>query len=79
MATQRTKWDDFEPEMGLLGGIVERAVRDALQTSNPAIRMEAWQFLEICAPTVADRLRKPIPDMHQKHTGTTFNLQQERG
>ena len=58
MATQRNKWDDFAPEHALLGGIVERAVRDALQTTNEALHRDAWEFLQICAPTVADKLLK---------------------
>ena len=51
------RWDsDFEPELRLLGGIIKQAVKDAKQTANGALRREAWEFLEVCAPTVAERL-----------------------
>jgi hypothetical protein len=58
VANQQNKWDGFEPEYALLGGVLKQAVKDAEQTDNEGLQVEAWQFLEICAPTVADKLRK---------------------
>lgn len=52
------KWGDLEPEEALLGGVLQQACRDALQTANPALSREAWEFLEVCAPDVAARLRQ---------------------
>ena len=57
--TRTTKWDGLEPEFALLGGILKQACRDATQTANERLRVEAWQFLDVCAPDVAQRLRKP--------------------
>jgi len=51
-----TRWDGLDPEYALLGGILQQACKDALQTDKPALRVEATQFLQICAPTVANRL-----------------------
>jgi len=59
-----TKWGDLEPEYVLLGGVLRQACRDALQTAKPALSVEAWEFLQICAPTVADRLS----NQHQNNT-----------
>jgi hypothetical protein len=53
-----TKWGNLEPEEALIGGVLQQACRDALQTVNPALSREAWQFLEVCAPTVAHKLRQ---------------------
>jgi hypothetical protein len=53
-----TKWDGFEPEYALLGGVLKQAVKDTLQTANESLQVEALEFLQICAPTVADKLRK---------------------
>ena len=50
------KWDGFEPELALLGGILQQACRDALQTANERLHAEAWEFLHVCAPDVAERL-----------------------
>lgn len=50
-------WRDFEPEQALIGAVLQQACRDALQTTNPALSQEAWEFLELCAPDVAERLR----------------------
>ncbi len=58
MANQRNKWAGLDPEYALLGGIVKQAMWDAKQTSDEKLRREAWQFLEICAPTVAEKVRK---------------------
>ena len=55
MAT--TKWDDFEPELALLGALLQQACKDALQTRDAALRTEAWNFLDTCAPDVAEKLR----------------------
>jgi hypothetical protein len=52
------KWKGLEPEYVLLGGIVKQAIRDSEQASDEKLRMEAWEFLQVCAPTVADKLRK---------------------
>ncbi len=60
MANQRNKWDGFDPEYALLGGVLKQAVKDTLQTANESLQVEAWQFLEICAPTVADKVRKGL-------------------
>jgi hypothetical protein len=71
MATQRNKWDGLEPEYALWGGILHQAVRDATQTTEERMRLEAWQFLEVCAPTVADKLRESLisaSNVHQKYT-----------
>jgi hypothetical protein len=54
------KWKGLEPEYVLLGGIVKQAIRDSEQASDEKLRMEAWEFLEVCAPTVADKLRKGL-------------------
>jgi hypothetical protein len=61
------KWGDLEPEEALLGGVLQQACRDALQTTNERLRLEAWEFLEVCAPMVADRLR------NQNNTKSTPN------
>jgi hypothetical protein len=53
-----TKWGDLEPEEALIGGVLQQACRDALQTANERLRLEAWEFLEGCAPVVAQKLRK---------------------
>lgn len=53
-----TKWDGLEPEFALLGGVLQQACRDATQTANERLRLEAWEFLEVCAPDIAERLRK---------------------
>jgi hypothetical protein len=60
MAYQRNKWDGLEPEYALWGGVLHQAVRDATQTTEERLRVEAWEFLEVCAPTVADKLRKGL-------------------
>jgi len=60
VANQRNKWDGFEPEYALLGGVLKQAVKDAEQTDNESLQVEAWQFLEVCAPTVAAKLRKGL-------------------
>lgn len=52
------KWGDFEPMYALIGGVLQQAVRDAVQMNNEKLRVEAWDFLEICAPLVAERLHK---------------------
>jgi hypothetical protein len=45
----------FEPgERSML----PQAERDALQTEDPALSREAWDFLEVCAPGRAKRLRR---------------------
>lgn len=53
-----SKCGDFEPEHALLGGVLRQACRDALQTANERLRVEAWEFLDVCAPYVAERLRR---------------------
>lgn len=52
------KWDDFEPMDALIGGVLQQAVKDAQQTSNQKLHTEAWEFLEVCAPDVADHLKR---------------------
>ncbi len=79
MANQRPKWDDFAPEYALLGGILSLAVRDALQTTNEALQRDAWQFLQICAPTVAERLRKQANYFPDKQAGTETNTGGKNG
>ncbi len=58
MANQRNKWAGLDPEYALLGGIVKQAIRDSRQVSDGKLRREAWQFLQICAPTVAEKVQK---------------------
>jgi hypothetical protein len=58
MANQQNKWAGLEPELVLLGGILKQAIKDSKQVSDGKLRREAWQFLEICAPTVAEKVRK---------------------
>jgi len=53
-----TKWGDLDPEYVLLGGVLRQACKDAVQTAKPALSVEAWTFLQVCAPTVADKLLK---------------------
>lgn len=53
-----TRFSDLEPEYALLGAVLKQACRDATQTAKPALSVEAWQFLEICAPTLAVKLSK---------------------
>jgi hypothetical protein len=38
--------------------VLPRTVVDVQQTSDPALAAGAWEFLEICAPLVAERLKK---------------------
>ncbi len=51
------KWKGLEPEYVLLGGILKQAIRDSKQASDEKLRREAWDFLEVFAPKVAERLR----------------------
>jgi hypothetical protein len=60
VANKGNQWDGFDPEFALLGGVLKQAVKDALQTANESLHRDAWQFLEICAPTVAEKLRKGL-------------------
>jgi hypothetical protein len=52
------KWAGLEPELVLLGGILKQAIKDSRQVSDGKLRREAWQFLQVCAPTVAEKVRK---------------------
>ncbi len=79
MANQQNKWEGFEPEYALLGGIVKQAIRDSRQVSDGKLRREAWQFLQICAPTVAERLRKQVNYFPDKQAGTETNTGGEDG
>jgi hypothetical protein len=45
----------FEPDDR---SMLPQAERDALQTEDPALSREAWDFLAICAPGRAERLRR---------------------
>ncbi len=58
------RWGDLDPEFILVGRIVQIACKDALQTRNEKLRQEAWEFLEMCAPSIAHRLRTMISDYH---------------
>jgi len=78
VANKGNQWDGFDPEFALLGGVLKQAVKDAEQTANESLQMEAWQFLQICAPTVAERLRKQANYFPDKQAGTeTENRGQE--
>jgi hypothetical protein len=50
----------------LVAEVTRRAIQDAQQSENPALAIEAWKYLDICAPTVATQLRRrqypTIPD-----------------
>ncbi len=54
------KWKGLEPEFALLGATLKQAVRDARQSRNPALQIEAFEFLQNCAPTVAGKVKKSI-------------------
>ena len=56
----RTQLTDLDPELALLGALLQQTVKDATQRANAKLRAEAWEFLEVCAPTVADRLREKM-------------------
>ncbi len=58
VANQQNKWAGLDPEFVLLGGILKQAIRDSRQVSDGKLRREAWQFLQVCAPTVAEKVRK---------------------
>jgi hypothetical protein len=58
VASQRNKWSGLDPEFALLGGIVKQAIRDSRQVSDGKLRREAWQFLQVCAPVVAEKVGK---------------------
>jgi hypothetical protein len=79
VANQQNKWEGFEPEYALLGGVLKQAVKDAEQTANEGLQVEAWGFLEICAPTVAERLRKQVNYFPDKQAGTETNTGGEDG
>ncbi len=66
------KWKGLEPEYVLLGGIVKQAIRDSEQASDEKLRMEAWEFLQVCAPTLADKLRKATREFPDKQGRTGF-------
>jgi hypothetical protein len=55
--------DELEPMDRLVAGIMRRAVADARQAADPALAQEAWLFLEVCAPTVAEKLRRQINEV----------------
>ncbi len=55
-----SRWDGLAPEYVLLGGILRQAVRDAEQTSNERLQVEAFEFLQVCAPTVAGKVKSRI-------------------
>jgi hypothetical protein len=50
-------WKGLDPEYALLGGILKQAIRDSRQSRNPALQIEAFEFLQGFAPKVAERLR----------------------
>ncbi len=54
-------WGSLDPEFALLGGILKQAIRDSKQASDEKLRREAWKFLEVCAPTVAEKVREGLP------------------
>jgi GNAT superfamily N-acetyltransferase len=51
-------WKGLAPEYALLGGILKQAIRDSRQLSDGKLRREAWQFLQNCAPVVAEKVGK---------------------
>lgn len=51
---------DLDPEFALLGALLQQTIRDATQRANAKLRAEAWEFLELCAPMVAERLREKV-------------------
>ncbi len=51
-------WKGLEPEYALLGGILKQAIRDSRQVSDGKLRREAWEFLQNCAPVVAEKVGK---------------------
>ncbi len=50
-------WDDLDPEYILVGRIVQLACKDALQTKDERLRIEAQEFLLSFAPEIEQRLR----------------------
>jgi GNAT superfamily N-acetyltransferase len=44
----------------LLGATLKQAIRDSKQVSDGKLRREAWEFLQICAPVVAEKVRKGV-------------------
>ena len=41
----------------VIAAVMQRAVEYAQQSGNSKAAQEAWEFLDICAPTVATELR----------------------
>ncbi len=58
MANHTSKWSGMDSEFALLGATLQQAICDATQTRNERLKIEAWEFLEICAPTVAAKLEQ---------------------
>lgn len=68
MCSPRSTDDEVDAVYRLVAGIMRRAVADARQTANPELAQEAWQFLEICAPTVAEELRRRMHNVRPSDT-----------
>lgn len=47
---------DTLPEERLFGAAVKLAIKDAMQTKNERLRVEAWRWLWWVCPTVAARV-----------------------
>lgn len=47
---------------GAVGQTIDRAIRDALQTADPARRQAAAAWLWICCPDIAEQV--DLPELH---------------
>ena len=48
---------------GAVGQTIARAIRDATQSTDPALRQEAVAWLWICCPDIAEQVDLPDPDI----------------
>ena len=69
------QWDGVDD---LIVAVMRRAVADAMQGADLALARDAWEFLEICAPTVAEELRRQVHRVNPKARATRQEFGKKR-